>query len=168
MSGQSDLSLPPKLPFPVKVVKRLVRAGDKVERGTPLLTYSFNYKSPDHKEETLYGTWESHVEGSVDMWIVDEGEIVGKEYGPVIVVTEPCKHGLQIGGLCALCGKDMTLWAIQHFYIESTDFHCFIVWIISRPQILSVLVFKWITVGVVHYFLERRQCVLSDRAAKTY
>lgn len=71
--------------------------------------YSFKYKSLDQPEvETRYGTWESPVEGTINFWNISTGDEVSKNYGPVLVVTEPCKHGLQIAGMCANCGKDMT------------------------------------------------------------
>ncbi|PVF99849.1 hypothetical protein CPB86DRAFT_702417 [Serendipita vermifera] len=109
MNEQTDLTLPKSLPYPVKVVKCIVSPGDKIQRGSPLLDYSFKYKSLDEPElETRYGTWESHVDGVVNFWNVVVGDEISKNYGPVLVVTEPCKHGLQIAGLCAYCGMDMT------------------------------------------------------------
>jgi RNA polymerase II subunit A-like phosphatase len=109
MNEQTDLTLPRTLPYPVTVSKRLVSPGDEIKRGTPLLYYSFRHKSRDDPEvETRYGTWESYVEGTVNFWNVETGDVVNRDYGPVLVVTEPCKHGVQIAGMCANCGKDMT------------------------------------------------------------
>ena len=109
MSEQTDLTLPPNLPYPIKVTKCLVANGSNISRGTPLFHYSFKYKSLDQpKVETRYGTWESPLEGTINFWNIDAGDEVSKNYGPVLVVTEPCKHGLQIAGMCANCGKDMT------------------------------------------------------------
>jgi RNA polymerase II subunit A C-terminal domain phosphatase len=109
MSEQTDLSLPALLPYPVKITKLLVSSGDTIERTQPLLDYSFKYKSPETgKTETRYGTWESKVDGKVEFWNVDRGDEIEKDYGPVLVVTEPCKHGMQLAGMCTICGKDMT------------------------------------------------------------
>jgi RNA polymerase II subunit A-like phosphatase len=114
MNEQTDLALPKTLPYPIKVVKCLVSSGDNIQRGTHLLDYSFKYKSLDEPEvETRYGTWESHVDGVINFWNVEVGDEISKDYGPVLVVTEPCKHGLQIAGLCAYCGKDMTTYVCQ-------------------------------------------------------
>lgn len=27
---------------------------------------------------------------------------------PILRILEPCKHPVQLGGLCAVCGKDLT------------------------------------------------------------
>ncbi|KAG8859993.1 Carboxy-terminal domain (CTD) phosphatase [Serendipita sp. 411] len=123
MSEQTDLNLPRGLPYPIKIIKLLVSRGDNIQRGTPLLHYSFKYRSTDDEgqstEAKLYGTWESHVEGKVELWNVDLGEEVASDYGPVLVVTEPCKHGTQIMGMCADCGKDMT--EIDYMSISATQ-----------------------------------------------
>lgn len=106
----SEISLPTSLPFPIKVTKLLLNPGDTITRSTPLLYYSFKYRAPGAKKsEIRYGTWESHVEGTLEIWNVDPGDIVQKDFGPVMLVDEPCKHGLQVDGLCAYCGKDMTV-----------------------------------------------------------
>ena len=91
--------------------KLLVRAGDTITRSTPLLYYSFKYKVPgEDTTEIRYGTWESHLEGTIELWSVDPRDVIKKDYGSVLLVDEPCKHGPQIAGLCTNCGKDMTEW----------------------------------------------------------
>jgi RNA polymerase II subunit A-like phosphatase len=80
------------------------------------LTYSFVYLSnvSGSKPENRYGTWDSAVEGVIDAWSVKPGDVLTlrrSQEKPVVLVTEPCKHGVQIGGLCGLCGKDMTGYA---------------------------------------------------------
>ncbi|KAG8834789.1 Carboxy-terminal domain (CTD) phosphatase [Serendipita sp. 399] len=123
MSEQTDLNLPRGLPYPIKITKLLVSRGEDIQRGTPLLHYSFTYRSTDEEgkptEQKLYGTWESHVEGRLELWNVDPGEEVASDYGPVLVVTEPCKHGTQIMGMCADCGKDMT--DMDYMSISATE-----------------------------------------------
>lgn len=51
------------------------------------------------------------MEGTLENWKIKVGDIVSerkaRERG-VVEVLEPCTHGVQIGGLCGLCGKDMT------------------------------------------------------------
>ncbi|TFY63298.1 hypothetical protein EVG20_g6374, partial [Dentipellis fragilis] len=54
---------------------------------------------------------DSPVEGTLDRWAISEQDVISPRRAkdkPVVCVAEPCKHGMQIGGLCALCGQDMT------------------------------------------------------------
>ncbi|TFK56764.1 hypothetical protein OE88DRAFT_1670218 [Heliocybe sulcata] len=113
MSTPTELFLPPDFPYPIKIVSIDSAATSSVERGTRLLSYTFTYVSPDRtvRPEPRYGTWDSTVEGTVEKWNIKTGDIISKDRAkqrPALAVTEPCKHGVQIGGLCGLCGKDMT------------------------------------------------------------
>ncbi|KAI0274968.1 hypothetical protein BC834DRAFT_23573 [Gloeopeniophorella convolvens] len=110
MSSSSQLSLPPATPFPVKVVKLQAKTANSVQRGAPLLTYSFTSQpaEPGGQPQLLYGTWDSPVEGTIERWCIKERETITSDDKVVLQITEPCKHGIQMGGLCALCGKDMT------------------------------------------------------------
>lgn len=113
MSSPTDILLPPNLPYPIKVASLDVQLGASVQRGTRLLTYSFVYLSPatGSKSETRFGTWDCSIEGTIDSWKVKVGDVISAQRAkqkPIICITEPCKHGVQIGGLCGLCGKDMT------------------------------------------------------------
>lgn len=43
--------------------------------------------------------------------MVNVGDVITQNKAndrPAVIVIEPCKHGIQLGGLCVLCGKDMT------------------------------------------------------------
>lgn len=89
--------------------------------------------SPPGKKEVRYGTWESPVDGVVQRWQVRPGDIITAESAtknPAIMIvyvltpswiqrlinefrccsacSEECTHNVQIHGLCAICGKDMT------------------------------------------------------------
>ncbi|EGO02585.1 hypothetical protein SERLA73DRAFT_102556 [Serpula lacrymans var. lacrymans S7.3] len=113
MSSATELFLPSNLPYPIKLVSLDARPLVSVQRGTRLLSYSFVYPSTvaNSKPETGFGTWDCSVEGTVDAWKVRAGDIISEQRAkdrPVILVSEPCKHGVQVGGLCCLCGKDMT------------------------------------------------------------
>jgi RNA polymerase II subunit A C-terminal domain phosphatase len=104
----TELYLPASLPYPITVTSLDARSPASISRGTRLLSYSFTVGVPP---ETRFGTWDSTVDGTVDLWRLKVGEVVTAQRAkqkPVIYVTEPCKHGVQIGGLCGLCGKDMT------------------------------------------------------------
>ena len=109
-SSSSQIFLPPGTPFPVKVVKIQARASDSVQRGSPLLTYSFTSQplEPGGPTQVLFGIWDCPVEGTIERWCVKERDVITNEKKVVLHITEPCKHGIQMGGLCALCGKDMT------------------------------------------------------------
>ncbi|KAH7885992.1 hypothetical protein F5I97DRAFT_2024738 [Phlebopus sp. FC_14] len=113
MSSPTELHLPPNLPYPIKVASLDIKPGSPVRRGTRLLTYSFKYQSPvvGSRPEIRFGTWDCSLEGTIDAWRIrvgDEFSAQRAKQKPVITVIEPCKHGVQIGGLCGLCGKDMT------------------------------------------------------------
>lgn len=119
MSSPTDILLSPELPYPITVASLDIQPGASVQRGTRLLTYSFVYLSPatGSKQETRFGTWDCSIEGTVDSWKVKVGDIISLQRAkkkPVISITEPCKHGVQIGGLCGLCGKDMTECVYDH------------------------------------------------------
>jgi RNA polymerase II subunit A C-terminal domain phosphatase len=109
----TELYLPPTFPYPIKVVSLDVDPQSTITRGTRLLSYSFVHISTTRKgqAESRFGTWDSAVEGTVDVWKIKPGDVISEQRArekAVILVTEPCKHGVQIGGLCGLCGKDMT------------------------------------------------------------
>ena len=109
----THLHLPPDLPFPVKVTSLDIPQSLYVARGARLLSYSFVYlvNTPSAQPETRFGTWDSSIEGTLDSWNVKPGDVISRRSAaekPVVVIIEPCKHGMQLGGLCVLCGKDMT------------------------------------------------------------
>ncbi|GJE86193.1 RNA polymerase II subunit A C-terminal domain phosphatase [Phanerochaete sordida] len=111
MSDPTELYLPPHLPYPIKVVAHEVHPAHTVQRGTRLLSYSFTHHSTEAGKETRFGTWDSSIEGTVDSWAFKPGDTVSQRRAreqAAIKILEPCKHGIQIGGLCCLCGKDMT------------------------------------------------------------
>ncbi|THH33114.1 hypothetical protein EUX98_g1053 [Antrodiella citrinella] len=110
MSEPSDLYLPPHLPYPIKITAAAVAESAEVSRGARLLSYSYTYNAAE-KPELRFGTWDSSIEGSVAKWYFKPGETISQSKAkdfPALAIAEPCKHGMQIGGLCALCGKDMT------------------------------------------------------------
>ncbi|KAF7970876.1 hypothetical protein HWV62_22700 [Athelia sp. TMB] len=109
----TPLHLPSTLPFPIKVVSLDAPLRTPVTRGTRLLTYSFVYlpAAPNAEPETRFGTWDSSIEGALERWAVKAGDVVSARRARercALEILEPCTHGVQIGGLCGLCGKDMT------------------------------------------------------------
>ena len=112
-SSPTELYLPLSLSYPIKVVSLDAPSQSDVERGTRLLSYSCVYlpTTPDPKPETRFGTWDSAIQGTLKSWRIKPGDIISEKKArntPAVVLIEPCKHGMQLGGLCVLCGKDMT------------------------------------------------------------
>lgn len=115
MSSPTELHLPPTLPYPIKVASLDVKQAATVQRGTRLLSYSFKYlpSTPGARHEIRFGTWDCPIEGTVEAWNVRVGDEISLQRSKqklVITILEPCKHGVQVGGLCGICGKDMTGW----------------------------------------------------------
>jgi RNA polymerase II subunit A C-terminal domain phosphatase len=117
MSSATEVFLPPSFPYPIKITS--IDAATDVKRGTRLFSYSFVHIVQDehHEEpqpETRFGTWDSSIEGTVEKWNAQAGDVISRRRAtekPVVLILEPCKHGMQLGGLCVVCGKDMTKWA---------------------------------------------------------
>ncbi|KAI0828927.1 hypothetical protein BC628DRAFT_1315803 [Trametes gibbosa] len=111
MSSPTELYLPPSLPYPITLVALPAPTHSDVQRGTRLLDYSFTHKSPDAPPELRFGTWDAAIEGTLSKWNFKQGDTVSERRArdtPAVLIIEPCKHGVQLGGLCCLCGKDMT------------------------------------------------------------
>jgi RNA polymerase II subunit A C-terminal domain phosphatase len=107
MSSSTLVHLPPEFPYPIKVLS--IDASSNVQRGTRLLSYSFI--SSGDPPETRFGTWDSTIEGDIQHWNIKPGDIVSQRRAKeksAVLILEPCKHGIQLGGLCVVCGKDMT------------------------------------------------------------
>ncbi|KAJ7201354.1 hypothetical protein GGX14DRAFT_552029 [Mycena pura] len=109
----TELYLPPTFPYPIKIVSIDADSASVVQRGTRLLSYSFVHvpAQPHAQPESRFGTWDSAIEGQLTAWKVNVGDVItarkAKER-PSVLVLEDCKHGMQIGGMCVVCGKDMT------------------------------------------------------------
>ncbi|KAH9947104.1 hypothetical protein B0H21DRAFT_740322 [Amylocystis lapponica] len=120
MSSSTELYLPPHLPYPIKITARAVEPPATIERGARLLSYSFTRRAPapDTHTEIRFGTWDSTIEGTIAKWSFRPGETISARRAqevPAIFIEEPCKHGVQLGGLCCLCGKDMTSYDYTGF-----------------------------------------------------
>lgn len=119
-SSPTELYLPHSLPYPIKITSIDAQPNSDVQRGTRLLSYSFVYlptalPNQEPKPEARFGTWDAALEGTLSAWKVKAGDVMSAKKAkekPVVVVIEPCKHGMQLGGLCVLCGKDMTKYAV--------------------------------------------------------
>ncbi|KAM0788799.1 hypothetical protein ACM66B_002887 [Microbotryomycetes sp. NB124-2] len=98
------------VPFPITVQRILAPTSTNIRKTDALFTYSFLTRPSNPKEQTekQFRTWESPVEGVVDRWDVREGQVLHDGSHPVVHIKEPCTHDVQLHGLCALCGKDLT------------------------------------------------------------
>ncbi|KAG6851395.1 hypothetical protein H0H93_005793 [Arthromyces matolae] len=112
-SSPTEVFLPPTFPYPIKITSIDTPKSSSVQRGTRLLAYSFVHlpSVPDPKPETRFGTWDSAIEGTLENWNIKPGDVISKNRAkerPIVTIIEPCKHGMQLNGMCVLCGKDMT------------------------------------------------------------
>jgi RNA polymerase II subunit A C-terminal domain phosphatase len=116
--SSTPLNLPDNLPYPIQIVSHDVQLNDSVTRGARLLTYSFTFApkpvpgATTRPPETRFGTWDTPVDGILDQWGFSKGQSVTLAMArstPAATVKEPCTHEVQVFGLCAHCGKDMTM-----------------------------------------------------------
>ncbi|EHA23048.1 RNA polymerase II subunit A C-terminal domain phosphatase [Aspergillus awamori] len=121
------LRLPPSLHYPITVTSLLKQPGDKVERDEALFWYVYqttvtegdglgNKVDVKRKFPTKF---ESTVDGEVVQWKISKGDVIDEPVD-VLEIDEPCAHEVQFGGLCAICGKDMTDFS---YNTEVTDVH---------------------------------------------
>ncbi|TDL28166.1 hypothetical protein BD410DRAFT_870451 [Rickenella mellea] len=119
MTTPTDIHFPDTLPFPFKILSLSTRAGDDIRAGSRLLNYSFLHIPPNNPEasETRFGSWDATFDGQIQSWKVKVGEMITKQKAqdkPAVLIVEPCKHGVQVNGLCALCGMDMEQQVIYY------------------------------------------------------
>ena len=121
MSSSTSLSFPPTLPYPIKITRICASRGEAIKPGSKLLEYSFTQvqkAAPEDEEPEkllLFGSWDTSLEGTVEDWVVRVGQTITSEEAKAmagrhgaVVVKEKCSHDVQIGGMCAVCGEDMT------------------------------------------------------------
>ena len=133
----TQLRLPAALPYPLTVQRIHAQPGAHVQKTQRLFTYSFLPNKPDElgRRERQVREWDSPVLGQVIAWDVCEGDIIREPRSvfppseserrtdkghmdpdidardlrrPIVKVQEPCTHDVQLNGLCAICGKDLT------------------------------------------------------------
>ena len=111
------LVTPDSLHYPVTVTKLRLKESQDVAGNGPLFDYEYKTKvlegSEDNKdgklvERTFPSTFQSYAEGTLSRWLIAPGMVITRPRTPVADIEEPCKHEVQFGGMCAICGKDMT------------------------------------------------------------
>lgn len=110
------ISLGANLRYPITISRLVAKSGDEVKKGSTAMEYSFKWVKEVgdsitgdtwNEEQTTISSWNSPVEGKLKEWKIKVGDVITSDR-PCIVVEEACQHPIQISGLCAICGKDMT------------------------------------------------------------
>lgn len=110
------ISLGANLRYPITVSRLVAQPGDEVKKGSTAMEYSFKWIKEVgdpitgdtwNEEQTTISSWNSPVEGKLKEWKIKVGDVITADR-PCVVVEEACQHPIQISGLCAICGKDMT------------------------------------------------------------
>lgn len=110
------ISLGANLRYPITVSRLVAKPGDEVKKGSTAMEYSFKWIKEVgdpitgdtwNEEQTTISSWNSPVEGKLKEWKIKVGDVITADR-PCVIVEEACQHPIQISGLCAICGKDMT------------------------------------------------------------
>lgn len=123
MQAETTLYLPPTTQFPVKVISLSVHPSATIKKHDTLLVFEFKRTITEEQTDPDTGKtdqvttnrvekteFESTVEGTVRGWIVKPGSVVHDAKQPIMTVLEDCNHPIQLHGLCAICGKDLTMY----------------------------------------------------------
>ncbi|KAI1956038.1 CTD phosphatase Fcp1 [Ophidiomyces ophidiicola] len=110
------------LHYPITVTELLYLAGDSVHQGDALFAYYYHTTVTEgdglgnkHDVVKKFPTkFESAVDGTLLNWKIREGQIIEKPID-IAEIDEPCSHDVQFGGMCANCGKDMTVLETRSF-----------------------------------------------------
>lgn len=119
---------PKGLPYPITVDELMVPTGNYVEKGQRLFAYKFWYvveiaNSPDdngigsdgldvekskRKVRESIEFFEAPFEGDLVSWNVDEHDEIPSANMMICEVKRPCNHDIIYGGLCTMCGKEVS------------------------------------------------------------
>ncbi|MCJ1400819.1 Carboxy-terminal domain (CTD) phosphatase [Xylographa trunciseda] len=115
------LRLPHSLHYPITVTELLKQPNDNVDKFTPLFAYFYQTKVTEGDElgnvfevdKTFPTRFESNVEGTFKRWKIVAGAVITHAGEDIAEIEELCAHGVQYGGMCVNCGKDMTEYAFH-------------------------------------------------------
>ncbi|KAL3234465.1 RNA polymerase II subunit A C-terminal domain phosphatase [Nakaseomyces bracarensis] len=119
---------PEGLPYPITIDELMVPTGSYVEKGQRLFAYKFWYvveiaNSPDDSVIGSEGLdvekskrtvresiefFEAPFEGDLVSWNVDEHDEIPSPNIMICEVKRPCNHDIIYGGLCTMCGKEVS------------------------------------------------------------
>ncbi|KAI9809618.1 MAG: hypothetical protein M1825_000050 [Sarcosagium campestre] len=110
------LLLPSSLHYPITITNLLKQPDENVDRLAPLFDYFYKttvtegdeFGEEHEVEKTFPSSYESPVEGILKEWKVAEGATISSNRLEIAEIEEPCSHAVQFGGMCTICGKDMT------------------------------------------------------------
>ncbi|ODV94162.1 hypothetical protein PACTADRAFT_44864 [Pachysolen tannophilus NRRL Y-2460] len=109
----TSIKLPKSVPFPVVVVSVLMKPNEHIDKHTTVLKYKYWEYREDPKDsdkkvrEEFGGSFEIPVSGELKEVKVQPGDEIIHSEQEIATILEPCKHSIQYGGLCALCGADL-------------------------------------------------------------
>ncbi|KAK3347315.1 hypothetical protein B0H65DRAFT_146224 [Neurospora tetraspora] len=117
------IQLGSRLRYPITITKLYKEPSQPIKKKEALFQYSFKWTRTVgdtirgetwEKEETTYADWSSPSDGELKSWKIRVGQEILRDQD-CMVVKESCSHDVQFGGLCAICGKDMTEvnWAAE-------------------------------------------------------
>lgn len=95
--------------YPIQVKLWKVALNDSVRKGQEVGVYEY-LEDDEHK----LGTITSQFEGKIT-FLERKDSILEPKYRlingsqPLVLVLESCSHSVQLHGLCAICGKDLTI-----------------------------------------------------------
>ncbi|KAJ4421716.1 CTD phosphatase Fcp1 [Gnomoniopsis sp. IMI 355080] len=110
------IPLGPNLRYPITISRLVAKPGDDLKKGATAMEYSFKYTKEVgdittgdtwEEEQTSISSWGAPVEGKLKEWKIKPGQLITRDT-PCCIVEEACQHPVQISGLCAICGKDVT------------------------------------------------------------
>lgn len=139
------------LRYPITVSRLVAKPGDELKKGATAMEYSFKWTKEVgdaitgdvwEEEQTTISSWVSPVEGKLKEWRIRPGDVITRDL-PAVIVELACPHPVQLSGLCALCGKDMTEidWSTERAETERAPInmtHDQIGLTVSRQQALKV------------------------------
>jgi RNA polymerase II subunit A-like phosphatase len=109
------LRLPHTLHYPITITELHKNTNDEVARFEPLFSYFYRstvaeddeFGETHQVEKTFPARFESSVDGTLKRWKILKGTVITTFGQDVAEIEEPCSHGVQFGGMCVNCGKDM-------------------------------------------------------------
>ena len=130
----TPVTLTTALRYPIRIVAQLVEAGASVTHGQPLFSFTedpppsagpSDAKGKGRASSADVRTFLSPLEGALASWAVAPGAAVRDTKcvtasgvrtdhcrQTVLSISEPCLHPIQLGGLCGVCGKDLTVYVV--------------------------------------------------------
>ena len=102
--------------YPIVIRQLSKRVNDTVQRKDALFEYSYRttvnegdgFGNEVRVEKDLFGKYESAIEGTLRDWRVSNGTTITEPNTALVDIDEACSHGVQYGGMCVDCGKDLT------------------------------------------------------------